>query len=205
MSAAAALAFASAMFVLAVTPGPGILATVSRTLVFGFRPSVPFMAGLILGDLIYLLLAIYGLSFAARSLGSLFVVVKLCGGAYLVFLGIRLWLKGPEMPAEPTVAPAGSMAARFARGLITTLANPKVILFYGGFLPTFVDLAALSPGSVLVLVGIVVVVLASVLAAYGSLASRAGRLIRSEVGRRRLIRASGTIMILAGVWVAARS
>ena len=73
MNPATGLAFAAAMFVLAVTPGPGVLATVSRTLVIGFRPSIPFMAGLILGDLVYLLLAIYGLSFAARSMGNLFM------------------------------------------------------------------------------------------------------------------------------------
>ena len=205
MSPATALAFAAAIFVLAATPGPGILATVSRSLASGARRSLPLILGLILGDLIYLLLAVYGLSYAARALGGLFVVVKLLGGAYLVFLGVRLWLTRASGSATSDLDPPGSALAGLLQGLITTLANPKVILFYGGFLPTFVDLQALALPDVLLLAGIVVPILFAVFTGYALLAERARRLIRSPDGRCRLNRVSGTILIVAGVWIAARS
>ena len=166
----------------ATTRGPGISATVSRALATGFGPSFPLIAGLILGDIAYLLLAIFGLSAASRSMGSLFVLVDLCGGAYLVYLGIRLRITKPQPPRGGFTRSSGAVVARFAHGLIATLANPKVILFYGGFLPTFVDPPTLSPGNVLLLAAIVTAVLFSVLTVCAFFASRARGLSQSEPG-----------------------
>ena len=84
------------MLVLAASPGPGVFATIARALASGFRPSLAVIGGIVLGDVIFLLFAAFGLSMVARALGNMFFIVKICGGAYLIWLGIRIWFKKPE-------------------------------------------------------------------------------------------------------------
>ena len=84
-----------ALFVFAAIPGPGVFATVSRSLASGFRPAVAVVSGIILGDIVYLLFAIFGLSFVAQALGEFFIYVKICGGIYLVWLGLKIWFSKP--------------------------------------------------------------------------------------------------------------
>jgi len=85
------LGLAAAMFLLAITPGPGVFATVSKALASGFRHAVPVVAGIVVGDMVFLLFAIYGLAVIAETFSFMFTVVKYFGGAYLIWLGIRLW------------------------------------------------------------------------------------------------------------------
>ena len=88
---------------------------------------------------------------------------------------------------------------------MTTLANPKAILFYGGFLPAFFDLSRFTLTDTLLLVTIVVTVLATVLTCYVLLASAARGLFRSRRATRRMRRVAGSVMIATGVIVAAKS
>ncbi len=109
----------------------------------------------------------------AQALGDLFLVVKICGGAYLVFLGVKLWVKKPELVSGKYGKRTGLGWGNFTSGLVITLSNPKVILFYCGFLPTFLDLSLLTLIDLMVVVAIVTTVLASVLGIYAFLASAA--------------------------------
>ena len=136
------LALAGAMFILAVTPGPGVFATVARSLASGFSHAAMVVAGIVCGDLLFLLLAIYGLSFIADLLGSLFSLVKYVGGLYLVYLGLRIWFSSPQLSQVQGVHEL-SWKNNFLSGLVITLGNPKVMLFYLGFLPSFLDLQQL--------------------------------------------------------------
>ena len=81
MTIYSAIGFSVAMLVLAASPGPGVFATVARALASGFRPSLAVISGIVLGDVIFLLFAAFGLSMVARVLGNLFFIVKICGGA----------------------------------------------------------------------------------------------------------------------------
>ncbi len=96
--------YSAAGLVLAVTPGPGLFATVARSLASGFRPAIPMI----------------------------------CGGTYLIYLGIRIWRTVPQA-VEPQAESngRGSGLKYFSSGLMITLSNPKVMLLYCGFLPTF--------------------------------------------------------------------
>ena len=84
------LAFSGAMFLLAITPGPGVFATISRAMASGFTNASFVVLGIVLGDIIFLLLAIFGLSTIAVYLGDLFVFVKYAGGLYLLYLGFKI-------------------------------------------------------------------------------------------------------------------
>ena len=193
------------MLVLAASPGPGVFATTARAMASGFRPALAVIWGIVLGDIIFLLFAAFGLSMVARVLGNLFFLVKICGGAYLVWLGIKIWLQKPEPVQNNQNSASRSKWENFISGLMITLSNPKVILFYCGFLPTFLDLSALTAVDLALIVVIITAVLSSVLITYAYLASRARRIFTTKRAVKRLNRAAGGVMVAAGVAIAARS
>ena len=193
------------MLILAASPGPGVFATTARAMASGFRPALAVIWGIVLGDIIFLLFAAFGLSMVARALGNLFFIVKICGGAYLVWLGIKIWLQKPELVQSHQNSSTRSYWGNFFSGLIITLSNPKVILFYCGFLPTFLDLSALTIIDLALVVAIITAVLSGVLIAYAYLASRARKIFTNEKAVKRLNRAAGGVMVAAGVVIAVRS
>ena len=191
------LTFGAAMFLLAASPGPGVFATLARALASGFSHAAVLVLGIVLGDIIFLLLAIYGLSSMAEFLGVFFTFVKYAGGLYLVWLGVSIWRSEANTKKVRGVR-EDSWKKNFLSGLSITLANPKVIFFYLGFLPTFVDLTKLTNLDILAISVVVVVVLGSVLLSYAFLAARASSLISSEQNQIRLNRCAGSVMITAG-------
>ena len=205
MTIYSAIGFAVAMLILAASPGPGVFATVARALASGFRSALAVIGGIVLGDVIYLLFAAFGLSVVARVLGNMFFIVKICGGAYLVWLGIKIWLKDPEPVSGAQDSDTRSQWGNFFSGLVITLSNPKVILFYCGFLPTFLDLSTLTVFDLAIVVAIITAVLVGVLGTYAYLASRARKIFTSKRSVRRLNRAAGSVMVAAGVAIAVRS
>ena len=205
MTIYSAIGFSAAMLILAASPGPGVFATVARALASGFRPALAVICGIVLGDIIFLLFAAFGLSMVAQALGNMFFIVKICGGAYLVWLGVRIWLKNPESFSGTPDPDTRSRWGNFASGLVITLSNPKVILFYCGFLPTFLDLSTLTFTDLVIVVTIITVVLSAVLGTYGFLASRARRMFTNRHSVRRLNRAAGGVMVATGVAIAIRS
>jgi threonine/homoserine/homoserine lactone efflux protein len=131
------MAFLLASFVLAVTPGPGVLYIVTRTLAQGRAAGIGSVAGVACGNFLNAVGAAVGLAalFAASSLA--FTLVKFAGAAYLVWLGVRM-LRAPAALAQPgaSLAPV-SVSRLFREGLLVALLNPKTTLFFAAFLPQF--------------------------------------------------------------------
>lgn len=204
MSLASYLALALAVFILALTPGPVVVATVARSLFSGLGASIAFVAGVAAIDLAYLLLAVFGLSAISSVLGELFIAIKILGAAYLIYLGIRLWIdRTHEMQIAGAPVPRRFWKS-FTEGALVDLGNPKIILFYAAFLPTFADLGALGSGDVAGMAAVVVGILIATNLGFAWLASRARALIRSRRAVTAINRTSGTLMIGAGAWVATR-
>jgi len=191
------IAFAGAMFLLAITPGPGVFATISRGLASGFNNAAYVVLGIVIGDIIFLLLAIFGLSAIATVLGDFFVIVKYLGGAYLLYLGYKI-LTSKEVDTNVDGVVELSWKKNFLAGLLITLANPKVILFYLGFLPTFVNLQTLTTIDIVIISAIVTVVLGGVMLGYAYSASGAKKLFKSKSAKRKMNIAAGSTMITAG-------
>ena len=193
-------------FIIKATPGPGVFATVGRALFQGFGPTLVFIAGIMTGDFLYLLFAFTGLAVIAHQFGDFFLVVRLIGGGHLIYLGVRLWF-APPAAVETVSAPSGNRGGNrgkaFLSSVVLTFGNPKVILFYLGLLPTFVDLARLSIADMGLPTAMFLGVLGSTLAAYAYAAARARRLFRSKTAMKRLNRGAGTILIGSGGAVAA--
>lgn len=191
------LAFAGAMFLLAMTPGPGVFATISRGLASGFNNAAFVVLGIIIGDIIFLLLAIFGLSAIATFLGDFFVIVKYLGGIYLLYLGYKI-LTSKEHKTNIDGVQELSWKKNFFAGLLITLSNPKVILFYLGFLPTFVNLQTLTLIDIVIVSTIVTVVLGGVMLGYAYSAVGAKILFKSKSSKRKMNVTAGSVMIVAG-------
>ena len=206
MTLGSTLAFAIAVFVLGVTPGPAVAATIARGLTTGFWSAAALHLGVVLGDLVLLSLAIFGMAAVAQAMGELFFVVKIIGAAYLVWLGWTLWSAEPIDPAAPAeqTAPSRQTGRNVFAGLVITLGNPKAIIFYAAFLPTFVDLERVDSGDIAIIAAVVVIVLTITNLSYAALATRARDLLRSRRAIRALNRTAGTMMVGAGVVVATR-
>jgi threonine/homoserine/homoserine lactone efflux protein len=131
-------AFLAASFVLAVTPGPGVVYIVARTLAQGRGAGLASVAGVAAGNLCNAVGAALGLAalFAVSSLA--FSIVKYAGAAYLLYLGIKA-LRRPAATAVPGEF-ASPQRRRIARdGFLVALLNPKTALFFAAFLPQFID------------------------------------------------------------------
>lgn len=199
-----ALAFIGAMFIFAASPGPGLFGLVSRALSSGFSHAAVMSVGIILGDIVYLLMAIYGLGYVAASMGELFIIVKYIGGLYLIYLGYKIFTAKIEKKNIHGIKEL-SWYKNFTSGLLITLSNPKVIVFYLGFLPAFMNLTTLTNFDILVTTFIVLCVLAIVLLAYAYLAAKSRELFKSTKAMRRLNFISGSVMIGAGGYLIAKN
>jgi threonine/homoserine/homoserine lactone efflux protein len=143
MTLTALLVFALALIVAAGTPGPSIAALVARVLTNGFRDVLPFLAAMWIGEALWLTCAVAGLAVIARSFGMVFVALKFIGVAYLLFLAWKMWrapadVQGSELPS------ARSPWRMFVAGLLVTLGNPKIMMFYLALLPTIIDVSRIG-------------------------------------------------------------
>lgn len=195
------LAYATAVAV----PGPGLAALIARVLARGTAGVAPFIAGFIVGDLVWFAIAAAGMAALAESLGALFIVIRFAGAAYLLYVAYKLVTARPDPVDLSTQAPPGGGAWRaFATSLALALGNPKVILFFMALLPTVLDLSTLTLTTGLELAFLICVVQAALLAGYTLAAARARRLFTSRKAMRALNIATGTVITGAAVAVATR-
>jgi threonine/homoserine/homoserine lactone efflux protein len=197
-------AFTVAYLVAVLVPGPGVAAIVARALGGGFWSAMPMIVGILVGDLIYLCFALFGLAAIAVYFGAVFIVVRWAGALYLLYIAWKFWT------AKPGAEQLGPRAREpwlrtFLSGLALTMGNPKTIVFYLALLPTVVplDRPITVPGFA-ELTGIVVVVLLAIGAGYAGLAAWAREMFTSPRAIRRLNRTAGVIMAGAAAFVVAR-
>jgi threonine/homoserine/homoserine lactone efflux protein len=196
------LVFALALCVAAGSPGPSVAALVARVLTNGLRDVLPFLAAMWLGEALWLGCAVAGLAVVARTLGVVFLAIKLIGVAYLLFLAWKMWFAPIEV--SKSELPSGQSAWRmFAAGLTVTLGNPKIMMFYLALLPTIVDLDRVGGTGWLELTAVTLLVLMTVDLAWALLAVRARRLLTSRKAVKIANRASATTMAGAAAVIAA--
>ena len=199
------LAFSLALAITVAVPGPGIFAVVSCAIGRGFRESLALICGMVIGDLIYFTLAVLGLAALAHTMGEFFVIVKLAGAGYLIWLGVKLWRSPPAAMTEAGEnAPQRGFKRSLLGGLMVTIGNPKAIGFYAGLLPTLINLDKLSVGETVAMEGIVVLMVGGIPAIYAYAAASSRRFFHRPARMQALQRTAGTMMIGAGVSVAAR-
>lgn len=204
MTLSGLLVFATAYVVATASPGPGVAAVVARVLARGTHGMPGFIAGFVVGDLIWFCIAATGLAVLAQTFAALFLAIKYAGAAYLLFLAWTLWTAPAATVELGRDAPAEGGFRLFLAGLALTLSNPKVIVFFLALLPAVVQLDTLSLAGFAEVSALIVVILSVVLASYAIAAARARRLFTSPRAVRTLNRGTGVMMAGAAVAVAAR-
>ena len=191
--------FMVAGLLLNVTPGPDTLYILGRSAAQGFRGGAVAALGIGAGSLVHTFAAAVGLSALLAASATAFMVLKWLGAAYLVYVGISLFIaRASVQPGEP-MAPA-ALRAVFLQGFLTNVLNPKVALFFLAFLPQFVDPAAPSKALAFVFLGCVFNfngTLWNLLLAWS--AARVMRLDRSRCVALWLNRAVGALFVYLGV------
>jgi threonine/homoserine/homoserine lactone efflux protein len=182
------LAYAIAVFV----PGPGVAAVVARALGGGFRGAFPMVLGILAGDLLYFVFAVFGLAAIANWFGPVFVIVRWAGAAYLLYIAYKFWTSRPG--AEQMRPKSEDGWRTFLAGFSLTMGNPKTIVFYLAILPTVVPLDRMTVLAFAELTAIVVVVLLVIGCGYAWAASAAREMFRSEKALGRLNKTAGAMM-----------
>jgi len=134
--------FLAAGVLLNLTPGPDTVYILGRSIAQGREAGVASALGICVGSIFHTCAAALGLSAILATSSVAFVAIKLVGGAYLIFLGIKLLLDRRRELSLPSNFRQRTSAAAFRQGVLTNVLNPKVALFFLAFLPQFID-----PGS----------------------------------------------------------
>ncbi len=166
------LGFVAAAMVLLLIPGPGVIYVVTRSLSQGPKAGLISAFGLGAGVLVHIAAAAVGISALLLASATAFSLVKLLGAGYLIYLGLRTILT--RGGANETVSVARNSRRLFLDGVVVSIFNPKLALFFLAFLPQFVNPAAGSVTRQILILGLIYILLA--LLTDGSYALLAGRL-----------------------------
>ncbi|HFC92737.1 MAG TPA: LysE family translocator [Leucothrix mucor] len=203
----AAITFFIAIFIFAITPGPGVFAILAHALTAGAKACYPLALGIAISDILYLIMATLGLAAIAENWGSLFTAIRFIGATYLFYLGWKMWTAKvePNLAANNnTNITSTSWISGFTQGFLISASNPKVILFYITFLPTFMDLSVLNQADIILAssLTLVALMLGLMLIAFSAASTR--QQFKSERSIKHLNRTAGGIMMSAGAFLALR-
>lgn len=204
------LAYTLACIAVVIVPGPSVTVIIANSMRYGTRAGLWTDGGTQAGLATMLIVLAAGLSTIVNHMGWVFDWLRLIGAAYLIWLGIQLWRgraasasSDSSVSSDSTEKPDGNRRGSrfFWQGFFVLWSNPKALLFFGAFIPQFID----PSGSALVqtlLLGLIFIVVAAVLdSSYALAAGRAGRWLSGS--RLRLMeRISGSLLIGGGVWLA---
>jgi threonine/homoserine/homoserine lactone efflux protein len=194
------IAYIVACFVIALVPGPTVTVIVANSLAHGSRPGLLNVAGTQLGLALIMAILVVGLSSVIAAMGWLFDWLRWAGAAYLVWLGWKL-LRAPEAMMDLQQAASLPKGGFLLQGFLVLMANPKALLWFGAFIPQFVDPNGNYIAQI-VLLGVTAMAVALVSdGAYAVVTGRAGGWLSKR--RVRLVsRLSGAFLIGGAIWLA---
>lgn len=195
------LAFAAASAVILAIPGPTILLVISYALSHGRKSAGATVAGVALGDFTAMTASMLGLGALLAASAALFTVLKWVGGAYLIYLGIKLWRAPVGEQAEAQTNEARPLRI-FLHAYAVTALNPKSIVFFVAFLPQFlISSQPLLPQMVLFEVTFLALAILNA-SSYALIAAGARRTIRKPSVQRIVNRTGGGLLVGAGILAA---
>ena len=193
--------FVAMAAVTVLSPGPGVVMTLSNALRFGFRPALGGILGIATGASVVAAVSATSAGALLASSALAFTLLKLVGAAYLIYLGIKLW-RSPPFVFNTSSAPAGSFGRRFAEGLSLQFTNPKAIFFFLSVFPQFIDPAQPYASQFMALVLTYSALVVLIHSGYALFARGAQRWLRTERGGRQVNRVAGTTFVAFGLGLA---
>ncbi len=132
------LIYLAAVVGLSLTPGPNGMLALTHGALYGYRKALYTISGGITGFIFLIALSMLGIGTLLQASSNVLTILKWIGGAYLVWLGWQLW-RSPVLPLAAVGQPHHLTGLiLFRQGLLSAVSNPKVLLFYGAFLPQFI-------------------------------------------------------------------
>jgi threonine/homoserine/homoserine lactone efflux protein len=192
------LLYAAGMLALWAVPGPVWVALTARTLAGGFASAWPLAVGVVLGDAIWPLTAIFGLTWVLSVYGDFLSVLRWVAAGIFVVMGILLFGKSGEVSADGRLTKPGRLAG-FLTGLAVVIGNPKAILFYMGMLPGFFDLTRLTGWDIAVILAVSAAIPLAGNLCLALFLDRARKLLSDPKSIRRLNVISGLLLIAVGI------
>jgi threonine/homoserine/homoserine lactone efflux protein len=198
------LSFAGVCFLLAILPGPDSF-LVLRYSIGGLKPGIAAAMGVAIGGLFWAVLVAVGLAAIVEQSATAYRVVKVLGGLYLLYLGVKAFRarRKNKVAGEPLVPVAASAWSAFGAGVLSCALNPKVGLFYLAVVPQFLTVVTFTGAMTLGLVEVVVAAL--VMGVFSVLASRAVALLRRPAVTDWIDRISAGILVALGIGTVASS
>ena len=194
---------AGAIFLLFATPGPVWVALIARALSGGFHSAWPLALGVVVGDVLWPLVAIFGVSYLVSVYADFMFVLKIIGAIMFVFMGVQLIRKPVKaMEKSDSRLTRPGMWAGFVAGLLVILSNPKAILFYMGALPSFFDFRAITVWDIVAICSISLIVPLVGNVALAAMVDRMRVFLASPEAIRRLNVVSGVLLIGVGLLIA---
>lgn len=191
--------YAGAVLVLFATPGPVWVALTARALAGGFAAAWPLAVGVTLGDLMWPLVAIFGLSWIVGQVAGAMLVMRWIAAAMFVAMGVLLVRHaGRAIAADSRLTRPGRLAG-FLAGVAAILGNPKAILFYIGVLPGFFDLGRATAADVAAIVAVSVAIPLAGNLALALLIDRARAILASPRRLRRINLVAGVLLVAVGL------
>ena len=203
MSFALWLGFLLAAVLIAITPGPGAVLSMSIGMRYGYRSALLAILGLQAALLLQLLVVALGLGALLAASETAFGLLKLAGAAYLIWLGVQKWLA----PVAAVVATSSYLPKRglFVQGLLVNLTNPKAIVFIGALVPQFIDPAQPVAAQYAVIAATLCATDIIVMSGYAVLALQMGRWLGEARHVRWQNRIFGAVFVTAGSMLAVSS
>lgn len=202
------IAYSLALAVSALIPGPGVAALIGQALGKRVKDTMPFILGHISGDVFFLTLAVLGLSVVAKAFSGVFIVIKILGALYLLYIAYGLWTSKGALQTtenEQTKSKKSRLAGGYLYGLVVTLGNPKTIIFYMALIPNVLDLNQVGFLDWSILATITATILMITLLVYSFAASIAAGVLSSAKAMLRLNRAVAAIIGSVGIVVLAEA
>jgi len=197
--------FLAAGILLNLTPGPDTVYILGRSIAQGREAGVASALGISLGSIFHTCAAALGLSAILATSAPAFGTIKLIGGAYLIFLGIKMILDRRKQLSLPSTFRRRTTTAAFRQGMLTNILNPKVALFFLAFLPQFIEPASSTKLVAFLILGLTFVTTGTiwclVLAWFASAFSE--RLRKNETVSQWLNRTAGAFFVFLGLRLAA--
>jgi threonine/homoserine/homoserine lactone efflux protein len=193
--------YAGALFVLFLTPGPVWLALIARSLSGGFQAAWPLALGVVIGDAMWPLLAILGVTWLVEQAAWLMTALRYVGALMFLTMGVLLIRNADKTIAADSRLTRPGMWAGFAAGLVVILGNPKAILFYMGVLPGFFDLTQVTWADVAAIMGVSMIVPFFGNLLFAAMVDRVRLLLASGTAMRRTNTVAGGLMVLVGILI----
>lgn len=189
------------MTTLALVPSTSVALVVARSSTAGFLNGAAVAAGVVVGDLVFVFLAVIGMAALAEMMGGFFLILRCLAGAYLIWFGISLLRSKFSLQTEASDGSVSKLSTSFISGLILTLGDVKAILFYASLFPAFVDLATISISEIAIIVVLTIVTVGGVKLGYAYSARRVVSFVRGARTGKAVNTAAGGLMVAAGAYL----